>query len=119
MENVGFTILCECKTWAIRSANSPDLKNKNPGPIHEFPIILFRIVDEIGSGTLRVTVQQNRDGVNIYDLGLLGYIAIIKVDKRPTPQPIGSRVLAPGKPLIIGLKHSGLSLAAIKSNFFH
>jgi hypothetical protein len=94
------------------------LQDKNPGLIDEFPILLFRLVDEIGSSTRRGTVQRNRDGINVYDLGLPGYIAIIKVDKRPTPQPLGSRVLAPGKPLIIGLKHSGLSLDGIASNFF-
>lgn len=93
------------------------LHDKNPGSVDAFPILLFRIIDELGSTTLRGTVFRKDDGVNIYELGLPGYAVFIKVDKRPTPQPIGPRVLALGKPLIIGLMHSNLSLAAIKSGF--
>jgi hypothetical protein len=94
------------------------LKDKRPGTVDEFPILLFRLIDEIGSGTIRSTDRlRKRDGINVYDIGLPGYIAIIKVDKRPTPQPLGPRVLAPKKPLVIGVKHSGLSLSAIKSSF--
>jgi hypothetical protein len=94
------------------------LQDRNPGLGHEFPIYLVRLIDAIGSvsmGTLRGTHYER----NVYYLGLPGYVAIIKVDKRPTPMPLGPRVLAPGKPLIIGLKHSGRSLDSIASNFFH
>jgi len=93
------------------------LLEKNPGSTEEFPVFLVRLVDEVGSGTLRGTERRNREGVNVYDLGLPGYIAVVKVDKRPTPMPLGPRVLAPGQPLIIGLKHSNYSLRDIKSKF--
>jgi len=93
------------------------LRDKNPGRTDEFPMFIVRLIDEVGSGTLRGTERRNRDGVNVYDLGLPGYIAIIKVDTRPTPQHLGPRVLAPNQPLTIGLKQSNYSLAAIKSQF--
>jgi hypothetical protein len=93
------------------------LLEKNAGRTDQFPVLIFRLIDEVGSGTLRGTERRNRDGVNVYDLGLPGYIAIIKVDTRPTPQPLGPRVLAPKQPLTIGLKQSNYSLAKIKSQF--
>jgi hypothetical protein len=95
------------------------LLDKNPGRTDEFPLFIVRLIDEIGSSTLRGTERRKRDGICVYDLGLPGYIVLIKVDKRPTPIPLGPRVLAPRKPLIIGLKHSNLSLAAIASNFLN
>jgi hypothetical protein len=95
------------------------LKDENPGSADEFPIFLVRLIDEIGSGTMRSTDGlRKHHGVNVYDIGLPGYIGIIKVDKRPTPQPLGPRVLASGKPLIIGVKHSTLSSSDIASGFF-
>jgi hypothetical protein len=93
------------------------LLDKNPGRTDEFPVFVVRLKDEVGSGTLRGTERRNRDGVNVYDVGLPGYIAIIKVDTRPTPQPLGPRVLTPKQPLTIGLKQSNYSLAKIKSRF--
>lgn len=69
------------------------LKDKNPGSADEFPIFLVRLIDEVGSATLRATVRRKRYGVNVYDLGLPGYIAFIKVDKQLTPMPLGPKSL--------------------------
>jgi hypothetical protein len=93
------------------------LLDKNPGRTDEFPVFIVRLTDEVGSSTIRGTERWNRDGVNVYALGLPGYIAVIKVDSRPTPYPLGPRVLAPKQPLTIGVKHSNYSLAAIKTEF--
>ena len=48
-------------------------------------------------------------GINCYELGLPGYVALIKVDKRPTPEPIGDLTLAPGMSLKIRVTHSPLT----------
>jgi hypothetical protein len=48
--------------------------------------------------------RQRMDGLNVFHLGLPGYVATIKVDKRPPPQGIGRLVLQPGSPLIVGLR---------------
>jgi hypothetical protein len=93
------------------------LLDKNPGSADAFPVFIVRLTDKVGSDTLRGTERRNREGVNVYDLGLPGYIAVIKVDKRPTPMPLGPRVLDPKKPLTIGIRHSNYSLAKIKSQF--
>lgn len=95
------------------------LRDKNPGLAAEFPIVLFRLIDEVGSGLMIGTKPHKEFGRNGYYLGLPGYVAVIKVDKRPISKPLGPRVLAPGKPLMIGLTDSGLSLDVIASNFFH
>jgi hypothetical protein len=42
------------------------------------------------------------DGINVYNMGLPGYLAVIKTDNRDLPCPISPLVLAPDKPLIIG-----------------
>jgi hypothetical protein len=93
------------------------LLDKNPGPTEEFPVFIVRLIDEVGSATLRGTERVMRHGVNVYHLGLPGYVAEIKVDSRPTPLPLGPRVLAPDKPLIVALRNSNYSLAKVKSTF--
>ncbi|WGJ16105.1 hypothetical protein QEV83_07635 [Methylocapsa sp. D3K7] len=89
------------------------LLDKNPGCTDEFPMFIYRLVGELDSSTLRPTVLSKDEGVNVYELGLPGYVAFIKVDKRPPPKPIRERVLARGKPLVIGVTHSPLTLAKI------
>jgi hypothetical protein len=64
---------------------------------------------QLDSSTLRPTELITDEGVNVYELGLPGYVAFIKVDKRPTPRLIGNRTLAPGKPLVIGVTRSPLT----------
>ena len=74
---------------------------------------ICRLVGELNSSTLRPTRPIKDEGVNAYELGLPGYVAFIKVDKRPTPQPIGDLTLAPGKPLVIRVTNSPLTWAKI------
>lgn len=89
------------------------LLDKNPGRTDEFPMFIYRLVGEVDSSTLRPTELINDEGVNVYELGLPGYVARIKVDKQPPPKPIGELTLAPGKPLVIGVTRSPLTLAKI------
>ena len=89
------------------------LLDKNPGRTDEFPMAICRLVGELDSSTLRPTRPIKDEGVNAYELGLPGYVAFIKVDKRPTPQPIGDLTLAPGKPLVIRVTNSPLTWAKI------
>jgi len=89
------------------------LLDKNPGRTDAFPMFVYRLVGELDSSTLRPTVLFKEEGVNVYELGLPGYVAFIKVDKRPPPKPIRERVLARGKPLVIGVTRSPLTLAKI------
>ena len=77
------------------------LLDKNPGRTDEFSMAICRLVGELDRPI-------KDEGVNAYELGLPGYVAFIKVDKRPTPQPIGDLTLAPGKPLVIRVTTSYL-----------
>ena len=95
------------------------LQDKNPGAVDDFPIVLVRLIDKLGSSILPGTTELKKYCErNVYQLGLPGYLGIVKVDSRSTPMPLGPRVLAPGKPLIIGITHSNLSLASIYYDFF-
>jgi hypothetical protein len=89
------------------------LLDNNPGRADEFPITINRIVGEFDSNTLMGTVPIKDEGVNVYQLGLPGYVAFIKVDNRPTPKPIGNRTLAPNRSLVIGIARSSFGLAKI------
>jgi hypothetical protein len=89
------------------------LLDKNPGHTDEFPMVIYRLVGEFDSSTLRPTFPIKDEGVNVYEFGLPGYMVRIKVDKRPTPKPIGNLTLAPGNPLVIGVARSPLTLAKI------
>jgi hypothetical protein len=87
------------------------LLDKNPGRTDEFSMFIYRLVGEVDSSTLRPTVLFKDGGINVYELGLPGYVAFIKVDKRPPPQPVRERVLARGKPLVIGVTRSPVTLS--------
>jgi hypothetical protein len=87
------------------------LLDNNPGRADEFPISICRIVGKFDSNTLRRTVPIKVEGVNFYQLGLPGYVAFIKVDKRPMPRRIGK--LAPKTPLVIGIARSSFDLNKI------
>jgi hypothetical protein len=89
------------------------LLEKNPGGADEFPMFIYRLVGDLDSSSLKPTRWIKDGGVNVYEFGLPGYRARIKVDKRPTPQPIGDLTLAPGKPLVIRVTNSPLTWAKI------
>jgi hypothetical protein len=95
------------------------LLDKTPGRADEFPMFIYRLVGELDSSMIRPTVLFKDEGVNVYELGLPGYVAFIKVDKRPPPRPVRERVLARGKPLIIGVTRSPLTLAKISELLSH
>jgi hypothetical protein len=49
------------------------------------------------------TRPERLHGVKVYNVGLPGYLAVIKVDGQGLPLPVGPLVLARGKPLFIGV----------------
>jgi hypothetical protein len=44
------------------------------------------------------------DGIKVYNIGLPGYIAVMKTDGQHLARPMSPLVLAPGKPLVIGVR---------------
>ena len=92
------------------------LINRDPADPHVFPVFLTRYTDDIGMGSMIGTHRERMHGVNVFHMGLPGYVATIKVDKRPLPLPIGKLVLQPGRPLMVGLRqmNGGTEWPAIK-----
>jgi hypothetical protein len=92
------------------------LANRDPGDAGVFPVFLTRYTDDVGMGSMIGTHRQRMHGVNVFHMGLPGYVATIKVDKRPLPLPIGRLVLQPGHPLIVGLRqmNTGTEWPSIK-----
>jgi hypothetical protein len=84
------------------------LRQGNPGDFLTFPVLLCRYVDNIGKDVM-IGAHYERildSGVNAVNIGLPGYIAVIKVDNRPLPKIVGQDlILQPNKPLIIGARN--------------
>jgi hypothetical protein len=60
------------------------------------------------------TKRSKQHGINIYNLGLPGYCAVIKIDSRPLPLFAAPTVLDPVKPLTILLHHLPLESRAVQ-----
>jgi hypothetical protein len=80
------------------------LLRKDPGPPETFPIFLHRYIDDIGAHCMVGTLPGRLKGLRVYNLGLPGYLAVIKVDKRSIPIAIGPEVLRPRAPLMVRLR---------------
>lgn len=88
----------------------PDMiRRKDPGEPTEFTTYIYRYEDEVGSAAMIGTRRERHFGRNVYNMGLPGFIAVIKVDQQPIPIPVGDLVVRPNSPLIIGLRrmHEG------------
>jgi hypothetical protein len=77
---------------------------QDPGPPETFPIFLHRYIDDIGAHCMVDTQPGRLKGLKVFNLGLPGYLAVIKVDQRPIPIAIGPEVLRPGAPLMVRLR---------------
>jgi hypothetical protein len=88
------------------------LLKKDPGPTDIFPIYIARVFGYVASSSMIGTKRSKETGINIYNLGLPGYCAIIKVDRRPLPIFAGPTVLDPTKPLTLLLQHLPLESKA-------
>jgi len=77
------------------------LLRQDPGLPETFPIFLHRYIDDIGAHCMVDTQPGRLKGLKVYNLGLPGYLAVIKVDQQPIPIAIGPEVLRPGAPLMV------------------
>jgi len=75
-----------------------------PGESEDFAVFIYRYIDEFGSTMMLPSRPERLEGIRVYNLGLPGYIAVIKVDRKRLPLATGPLVLAPGKPLAIGVR---------------
>ena len=73
----------------------------NPGATQYFPIILHRFSYPSELIPILCPVRSRIDGLNFYQLLLNGFLVLVKVDRRPLPQPLLEIVLAPNQPLVI------------------
>jgi hypothetical protein len=82
------------------------LIRRNPGKPEVFPVFLIRYTDEIGKASMIGTRRERMKDVNVMQMGLPGYVATIKVDRRPLPFPIDDFgfVLRPDRPLLVPLR---------------
>ena len=90
------------------------LINKDPGTFDTFPIYVARVFGYVASSSMIATKRSKQNGVNIYNLGLPGYCAVIKIDHRPLPLFSGPTVLDPTKPLTLLLQHLPLESSAMQ-----
>src|ERR1039457_2781011 len=56
------------------------LLNKDPGTQSDFPIMLMRYKDKVGSLTMWGADRTKADGINMFRFGIPGYRVFIKVD---------------------------------------
>ena len=77
---------------------------KDPGDPTMFPTFIWRYEDDVGSSTMLGTRREHLHDRNVYNLGLPGFVAVVKVDRRPVPIPLSKLVLTPDAPLVIGLR---------------
>ncbi len=80
------------------------LKRKDPGDAGTFPVFLYRYIDDIGSKIMLGAHREKHMDLNVYNIGLPNYIAVIKVDTRSIPIDVSGLVLQPNKPLIIAAR---------------
>jgi hypothetical protein len=90
------------------------LINKDPGTVDTFPIYVARVFGYVASSSMIETKRSKQHGINIYNLGLPGYCAVIKIDSRPLPLFAAPTVLDPVKPLTILLHHLPLESRAVQ-----
>jgi hypothetical protein len=79
--------------------------HRDPGGSTVFTTFVYRYEDYVGSSTMMGTHRERIHGINVYNLGLPGFVAVIKVDRQPVPIPLSQLVLSPNSALVIGLRH--------------
>jgi len=80
------------------------LLDKDPGTAKDFPVFIYRYLDDVGAFTILETRPERLLAMRVYNVGLPGYIGVVKVDRQPLPIAIGPLVLKPNGPLFIGLR---------------
>jgi hypothetical protein len=81
---------------------------KEPGAPDMFSVAWLQLTDYVGSGTALGTSPARYKNATIYNLGLPGFVAVIKVGQQQHPHPLQPAIMTPDSPLIIGLKEHRL-----------
>jgi|ERR1700674_33900 len=95
------------------------LRSADPGPWNKLPILIYRLFDEWASGSMFGPMRNTTDGLNVYQIGLPGYYALIKVDNRPMKGIFPGVALAPDVPLCISLQFSDMKKHALEMATLH
>jgi hypothetical protein len=72
---------------------------KDAGGKFDFPILLTRLRDELGTLTMLGANRLKIDGVNLIIFGLPGYFVTVKVDRRPFREGVRKHFMTPNQPL--------------------
>ena len=111
--------------WRMSISNRPEFRNvtlspehenelrelilaKDPGPPDRFSVAWMQLSDHIGTRSVLGTSRSVQTQQKIYNLGLPGFIAIIKVGIDHIRHPFQGVIMAPDKPLFVGLKENRL-----------
>jgi len=76
------------------------IMNGNPGGSEDFSVVVSKFNHSLAKGTLDPYMYQN-SGVNYIRFYLAGYMADMKVDHKPTPNPLSQITMAENRPLYI------------------
>lgn len=83
----------------------------DPGDVDNFSVILSRYDDALSSHILNVPHPRRIDGINLVTLYFGSYLAEVKVDSRPLPEPYRSRAIRPTGPIVVQVEEFASSHA--------
>jgi hypothetical protein len=81
---------------------------KEPGASDVFSIGWLQLTDYIGSRVAFGTSPARFNNTTLYNLGLPGFVVVVKVGQHHQPHPFQPVIVTPGRPLIFGLKEHRL-----------
>jgi len=81
---------------------------KNPGPPDTLSVAWLQLTDYVGSRVALGTQPVRHGNSTIYNVGLPGFVAVVKVGKNHFPHPFQSLIMMPERPLVFGLKKNVL-----------
>lgn len=84
------------------------LLSNNPGSSDTFSIGWLQLTDYIGSRAALGTHPAKHNGVTVYNVGLPGFVAVVKMGQDHKQHPFQPVIMAPDRPLVFGLKEHRL-----------
>jgi len=91
---VSATIFCAHQDWPYEEAAKAMLAERRAGTPEEFSVTLCKLTGPFNQVFLDPHLNR-MNGVNVCQIYFGGYVAYIKVDKRPTPHPFSDSILRP------------------------
>ena len=76
------------------------LRRRDPGNTEDFAVTLAKFDDPLGKAILDPHPEK-WEGINYYRFYLGGYVAYVKTDQQPAPEPLSEFAMTPGKALRI------------------